>query len=316
MPDRNRFSSQMTLPVICAPMFLVTTPAMVSAACLSGVMGVLPRGNFRSVEAFEAALATVRATLDAHRKRHPQAEIGPLAVNLAARATDDEMSAVLAACRRHGVELLITALGDPAEVVRRAKDWGAAVYHDVTTIRFAEKAIASGVDGLIAVGWGGGGHSGLLSPLVMIPQLRRLFDGAIVMAGGVTTGEAVRAAEILGADLAYVGTRFIATQESGASDAYKAMLIDARDGDLLYTDAVNGVSASWLKASLRDQGLDPANLGPRPAVHSHDHLPDGVRPWRDLWSAGQGAALIDDIPGVAELVERLRQEYAAARATP
>lgn len=313
MISRDQFSSRTRIPVICAPMFLVTTAAMVIAACTAGIVGVLPRGNFRSLEAFEAALSDIRRVLDGYAQSHPNAVVGPLAVNLAARSAEEEMVGVLDICRRHRVDLLVTALGNPAEVVSRAKDWGAAVYHDVISVRFAEKAIAAGVDGLIAVCWGGGGHSGNASPLVLIPQLRSLFDGAIVMAGAVGSGAAIRAGQVLGADMAYVGTHFIATRESGATTEYKAMLVAAGEGDILYSGAINGSSASWLIPSLRANGLDPKALPQPTTIHGHDHLPDGVRPWRDLWSAGQGAAMIHDVPAVAELIERLAREYEAAR---
>lgn len=316
MKSRDLFSKDLSVPIICAPMFLVTTPEMTAAACKSGIIGVLPRGNFRSASEFEDALGWVSADVANHAQQNPTALIGPLAVNLAARAPDGETAATLDICRRFDVRLLITALGHPADVVAGAKAWGAAVYHDVISLQFAEKAIAAGVDGLIAVCWGGGGHSGLASPMVLIPQLRARFDGAIVMAGGVATGSAIRAAQTLGADLAYVGTRFVGTRESGACDAYKKMLVEAAEGDVLYTDAVNGVGASWLRASLSDNGLDPAAL-PRPTrLHGHDHLPDGVRPWRDLWSAGQAAALIEDLPPVHALVARLKTEYELALRTP
>ncbi|HSK39143.1 MAG TPA: nitronate monooxygenase, partial [Arenibaculum sp.] len=216
-------------------------------------------------------------------------------------------------CRRHGVELIISAAGNPTELIARAHDHGCKVFHDITSIRFAEKAIAAGADGLTCIGAGGGGHSGTISHLALIPQVRAMFDGAIVMAGGVSTGAVIRAAEILGADLAYLGTRFIATQEADAPQAYKELLVSQTSADLIYTGRVAGVPANWLRESIRQNGLDPEDL-PEPAGKGlgHDHLPQGVQPWKTLWSGGQGIDLIDDIPTVAELVRRLRREYVTA----
>ncbi|WP_041374242.1 NAD(P)H-dependent flavin oxidoreductase [Phenylobacterium zucineum] len=309
--------SRLTLPVICAPMFLVTGPALVREACKAGVVGGLPRQNAADLERFDQWLAQIRADLDAYRAAEPQRRIGPIAVNLSVRLPVDELKACLAVCRRHGVEIIISASGDPTELVKHVHDWGGRVFHDITSLRFAEKAIAAGADGLTCIGAGGGGHSGTISHLALIPQVRAIFDGVIVMAGAVSTGAAIRAAEILGADLAYMGTRFIATRESDAPDAYKQMLVSERSQDLIYTGAIAGVPANWLVESIRRNGLDPENLPiPEGRGMRHDHLPEGVRPWKTLWSAGQGIDLIEDIPTVSELVLRLRREYVAACETP
>jgi len=203
-------------------------------------------------------------------------------------------------------------MGDPTELIRRVHDWGGKVFHDVTTIRFAEKAIAAGADGLTCIGAGGGGHSGTVSHLALIPKVRQMFDGTIVFAGGVSNGAAIRAAEVLGADLAYLGTRFIATQESNAAPEYKAMLVSENAADVIYTPKVAGGAANWLKASLRAVGLDPDNLPEPGPKGGHAHLPEGLRPWFNIWSAGQGVELISDVPSVAELIRRLRREYVAA----
>jgi nitronate monooxygenase len=200
-------------------------------------------------------------------------------------------------------------------MVPMVHDAGLLHFHDATSLRFAEKAIAAGVDGIVAIGAGGGGHSGILSHLAFIPQVRAMFDGTVVLAGAVTTGATIRAAEMLGADLAYLGTRFIATREASAPDEYKAMLVEGTAADVVYTDAVNGMSAMWLKASLQANGLDLALL-PKPTKRGTDHLPPGVKPWKNVWSAGQGIGLIRDIPSVAELVYRLQAEYVAACSTP
>jgi nitronate monooxygenase len=307
----------LSLPVICAPMFLVTGPDLVSAACKAGIMGVLPRQNARTFETFETWLAQIRSDLDRAAEENPGAKIGPLAVNLATRMDPEDLTAHLDVCRRYGVDIVVSAQGDPSELVRRVHDWGGLVFHDVTSLRFAEKAIAAGVDGMNCIGAGGGGHSGTISHLVLIPKIRSMFDGMIVMAGAVTNGAAVRAAEILGSDLAYMGTRFIATRESMASDEYKEMIVRDSSSDLVYTGEVAGVPANWMVNSMRQLGLEPGTLpAPTGSKMRYGHLPSHVKPWKNLWSAGQGIDLIDDVPSVAELVGRLHDEYAQACAIP
>jgi len=309
--------AQLMLPAICAPMFLVTGPDLVREACKAGVIGGLPRQNARSFETFEQWLADIRRDLDRFAAENPRARIAPIAVNLATRLPPDELKKHLDVCRRFGVELIISATGDPTELVARVHDWGGKVFHDVTNLRFAEKAIAAGADGLTCIGAGGGGHSGTISHLALIPRIRSIFDGTIIMAGAVSTGAAIRAAEVLGADLAYLGTRFIATQESNAKAEYKELLVTQMSQGLMYTGKIAGVPANWMVESMRRVGLDPDHL-PEPEGKGmrHDHLPEGVRPWVNLWSAGQGIDLIEDIPTVAELVRRLRREYVAACQTP
>lgn len=308
---------KLTLPAVCAPMFLVTGPEIVAAACKAGIIGALPRQNARAIDTFEEWLRQIRTDLDAYAAENPAARIGPLAVNLATNFEADELSANLALCERYGVDIIISAQGNPAELARRVHDWGGVLFHDVTTMRFAEKAIAAGVDGLTCIGAGGGGHSGTISHLVLIPKIRSIFDGVVLMAGAVSNGAAIRAAEILGADLSYLGTRFIATEESRAGDEYKDMLVRGSSADLMYTPDIAGIAANWMTESMKAVGLDPANL-PKPELPgmTHKHLPDGVKPWKNLWSAGQGIDLIEDVPSVAEVVNRLRREYVAACETP
>jgi len=303
---------RLRLPAVCAPMFLVSGPDLVSAACRAGIVGALPRQNARSFELFESWLTTLRRELDEYVDTTGETHVGPAAVNLATRMDADDLAAHLDVCARNDVSLVISATGDPSELIKRVHDWGGKVFHDVTSLRFAEKAIAAGADGLTCIGSGGGGHSGTISHLALIPKIRSMFDGTIVLAGAVSTGAAIRAAEILGADLAYLGTRFIATQESMAPPAYKQLLLSETSAGLRFTGAISGVPANWLAASMRRVGLDPDDLPEPRGAMRHDHLPEGVRPWKNLWSAGQGIDLIDDLPTVAELVLRLRQEYVEA----
>ncbi|WP_260583626.1 NAD(P)H-dependent flavin oxidoreductase [Sphingopyxis sp. PET50] len=309
---------RLVLPAVCAPMFLVSNPAMVIAACQAGIMGALPRQNTRSFEQFEAWLQDIRAALDLHAEKNPGARIGPLAINLATKMEPTEAAQHLDACKRYGVDIIISAIGNPADLTARVHDAGLKIFHDVVSMRFAEKAIAAGVDGMTCVGAGGGGHSGNIGHLVLVPRIRRIFDGTLLMAGSISTGAAIRAAEILGADLAYMGTRFIATQEAAIDPAYAAMLVGNHSEDLMFTPKIAGVAANWLRPSMERLGLDPKNL-PQPTVahgRGYDHLPEGVKPWKNLWSAGQGIDLIDDIPAIADLVVRLRAEYVAACEAP
>ncbi|MDB5583900.1 MAG: nitronate monooxygenase family protein [Bradyrhizobium sp.] len=308
---------QLVLPAVCAPMFLVTGPALVREACKAGIVGALPRSNARSLDMFEGWLKDIRGALDRHKAEHPDDRIGPLAVNLATRLPPDEVKANLELCGRYGVEIIISAVGNPTELATQVHDWGGRIFHDVTSLRFAEKAIGAGVDGLTCIGAGGGGHSGGIGHLVLVPKIRRIFAGTILMAGSISTGAAIRAAEILGADLAYMGTRFIATSEANVDQRYRDMLVESTADDLMFTGRIAGVPANWLVKSMERVGLDPANL-PRPEGKGmrHDHLPESVRPWKNIWSAGQGIELIDDTPPVAELVRRLRAEYVEACEVP
>lgn len=309
--------SQLTLPVICSPMFLVSGPALVREACKAGVIGGLPRPNAESPEVFDTWLGDIRRDLSYWSQKHPDAPVAPMAINLSTRMPADELKANLEICRRHGVEIIISAAGDPTELIERVHDWGGKVFHDVTSLRFAEKAAAAGADGLTCIGAGGGGHSGTISHLALIPQVRSFYEGVVVLAGAVSTGAVVRAAEILGADLAYMGTRFIATRESDAPQAYKDLLVTQTSSDLMYTDRIAHVPANWIMESMRQVGLDPAALPPPiKGADRYAHLPEPARPWKSIWSAGQGIDLIHDIPTVAELVRRLRQEYVAACRIP
>ncbi|MCU1482205.1 MAG: Nitronate monooxygenase [Subtercola sp.] len=299
----------LSLPLVCAPMSTVTGPELVAAACASGVMGVLPRHNASSLEEFTAWLKAIRRTNTTAAAADPGQKVGPLAVNFARRTESSVLRQELEVCAEFGVRVIVNSMGDPREVVNIVHDWGGLVYHDVTTVAHAEKAVERGVDGLTCIVSGGGGHSGTVSPLVFIPAVRRMFEGTILLAGGISTGEGIRAAEILGADLAYLGTRFIATDEARVDQAYHRQLVESRASDVLYTAAVSAIPANWLRRSLEAVGLNPDAL-PVPAGRGdYSHLPTGIRPWRDIWSAGQGVELIDEIVGVTELVGRLQQQY-------
>jgi nitronate monooxygenase len=307
----------LTIPAICAPLFLVTGPALIREACKAGVIGGLPRGNARTTEEFEGWLKDITEDLARHRDEHPDARIAPIAVNFATRMAPDDLATHMGLCAKYGVEIIISVGGDPTELIARVHDFGGKVFHDVTSLRFAEKAIAAGADGLNCIGAGGGGLSGTVTHLALIPRIRAIYDGTLVLAGAVSIGAVIRASEVLGADLAYLGTRFIATQEADCPEEYKQLLVSQTSTDLTYTPDIGGVPANWMKESIRMAGMDPDNLPKHPGRGARpDHLPPGVTPWRNVWSAGQGIDLIHDVPTVAELVRTLRAEYVAACETP
>lgn len=296
------------LPLIAAPMFLVSGPELVIACCESGIVGTFPALNQRSSEGFAAWLSTIRERLQGQ-------DAAPYGVNLIVHPSNARLEADLALCVQHAVPLIITSLGAVPEVVKRVHAYGGRVFHDVIGRRHAEKAVAAGVDGLILVSAGAGGHAGTLSPFALLHEVRQFFDGPIVLAGALSTGADIAAAQMMGADYAYMGTRFIATQEAMASDAYKQMLVDSSAADIVYTPAISSVAANFLKPSLLAAGLDPAQLAaPEKVDLAHLTNPDlhGAKAWKDIWSAGHGVGSIHDAPPVATLAERLTAEYDAA----
>jgi len=306
---------RLSLPVFCAPMFLCSTAELAAECCKAGIIGSLPAAQYRDATEFEHQLSIISENLTRHLDSGSQVQAGPLAVNISASNDMAEFRLQAKMGRDHGAEIVVSSVSDPTAIAPVVQDLGMLHYHDVTNIRFAEKAAKAGVDGMIAIGAGGGGHAGTISHLALIPIIRAMFGGAVVMAGAVSTGTVVRAAEVLGADLAYMGTRFIATAESGAPEAYKAMLVESGVEDVIYTRGVNGMPASWLTKSLRSVGLDPDDLF-IPAAKGTGHLPEGKMPWRDIWSGGQGVGLIRNIPKAAALITQLQREYVEACKTP
>ncbi|RUN78400.1 nitronate monooxygenase [Sphingomonas sp. TF3] len=308
--------AQLRLPLVCAPMIGISGPRLVVAACKAGIMAGLPRHNAASFEQFEQWLREIRDALDRHRHAVPAAMIGPLAVNLSTGADAAETARELDLYRRYGVGIVISARGNPSELAARVHDWGGRIFHDVTSLRFAEKAIEAQVDGITCIAAGGGGHSGQISAFALVPRIRAMFAGTILLGGAISTGAGVRAAEMLGADLAYLGTRFIATAEANAPDAYKEMLVSGDAEDVIFSTAINGVGANWLRASLGAIGLDPDRLPRSPGRGDYSHLPEAARPWRDIWSAGQGIAAIAAVESVETVVATIEREYRAACAMP
>lgn len=306
MPLPPQLEGRLRLPAVAAPMFLVSGPELVVEACRAGILGTFPALNQRTSEGFRDWLGEIEAALAAS----PGA--APFGVNLIVHRSNRRLEADLAICADHRVPVVITSLGAVPDLVREVHGWGGVVFHDIVSRRHAEKAAEAGVDGLILVCAGAGGHAGTLNPFAFLAEVRRVFDGTILLAGAISTGRDILAARAMGADLAYLGTRFIATRESRAPEPYKRMLCEAGAGDIVYTPAVSGIPGNFLRQSLEAAGIDPAAL--RSASDIAAELQRGeIRAWRDIWSAGQGVAAIGDVPTVAELVARLEAEFEAAR---
>lgn len=313
MPVSPAFAGQTRLPVIAAPMFLVSMPELVLACCRAGVIGTFPALNHRTTEGFETWLGEIDAALAAAKAADPDAIISPYGVNLIVHRTNPRVQADLQAIVRHQVPLVITSLGAVKEVVDAVHSYGGQVFHDVTNVRHARKAMAAGVDGLILVCAGAGGHAGTLSPFALLPEIRQIFAGTIVLAGCISDGAAIASALALGADYAYMGTRFIATRESSAEEPFKQMVVDAKADDIVYTAAISGIPASFLGPSLLRAGLDPKALPQeKKEIALGEELDTESKAWKDIWSAGQGVGGIADVPTVAQLVARLHSEALAA----
>ncbi|AMJ61320.1 NAD(P)H-dependent flavin oxidoreductase [Bosea sp. PAMC 26642] len=306
-------SDNLSLPVIGSPMFIVSGPELVIAQCLNGVVGSFPALNARPADQLDLWLTRIKAELAAAKAADPTRKIAPFAVNQIVHASNDRLIHDMEACVRHQVPIIITSLRAPNEVVEAAHSYGGLVFHDVTTIRHAQKALEAGVDGLILVCAGAGGHAGTLSPFALVGEVRRFFDGPIVLSGAIATGSAILSAQAMGADLAYIGTRFIASQEANAADGYKDMIVGTSAADIVYTPYFTGVPGNYLKPSIAAQGLNPDNL-PHADKTKMSFGAGTAKAWRDIWGSGQGVGLIDDAPPVTIVIDRLKAEYATAKA--
>jgi nitronate monooxygenase len=301
--------SRLSLPVIGAPMFIVSVPELVIAQCKAGIVGAFPALNARPQEVLEEWILHIRRELAAF-----EAETGrkaaPFAVNQIVHGSNERLEHDLEVCIRQEVPIIITSLRPPAEVVTAVHKYGGIVLHDVISIRHAEKALEQGVDGLILVCAGAGGHAGTLSPLALVSEVRRFYQGTVILSGAIATGRGILAAQAIGADLAYIGTRFIATREANAAAEYKAMLVAGAAKDIVYTNAISGVHGNYLRPSLVTAGLDPDDL-PDADKRKMDFSAGRKRPvaWKDIWGSGQGLGSIEDVPSVEELVARLAREY-------
>ena len=302
MPLPALLDGRLKVPAIAAPMFLVSGPALVVETCRAGVLGTFPALNQRTTDGYVDWLETIAAELDGEAA-------APFGVNLVVHRSNTRLEADLKATVDHKVPLVITSLGAVPEVIDAVQGYGGVVFHDVINPVHARKAAGMGVDGIIAVCAGAGGHAGTLSPLALLPEIRSFFDGTLILGGAISTGRQIAAARMMGADLAYIGSRFIATEESLASAGQKAMMLDADMADIVYTPAISGVWGNFLRPSIVAAGRDPDDLV-TPA--QHDFGTDEAKVWKDIWSAGQGVGAIEDMPPAADLCRRLSSEYRSA----
>jgi nitronate monooxygenase len=318
MPIPTLLHDRLRLPVIGAPMFIVSTPALVMAQCKAGIVGSFPALNARPAAQLDDWLAQITAELAAFAQANPQLKVAPFAVNQIVHASNDRLEHDLRMCVKHRVPIVITSLRPPAEVVSAVHGYGGLVFHDVINLRHAEKAAAQGVDGIIAVCAGAGGHAGLLSPFALVKQIREIYSGTIILSGAMSTGADVLAARALGADLAYLGTRFIATVEANAATAYKQMLVTSRAEDIVYTSLFSGIPGNYLRGSVVNTGLDPDKLPEADKTKMNFGSGSGsgaeLKAWKDIWSAGQSVSGIHEIITVQALVDRMVREYETARA--
>lgn len=314
MPLPAALEGRLQIPVIGAPMFIVSGPDLVIEQCKSGIIGSFPALNARPQAALDEWLKRISAALAEAAAESPDRRIAPFAVNQIAHASNDRLYADMECCVRHKVPIVITSLRPPAEIVTAVHEYGGLVFHDVINLRHAEKAIEQGVDGIIAVCAGAGGHAGTTSPFALVKEVREIFDGTIILSGSMSCGNDVLAALAIGADLAYIGTRFIATEEAHAPPQYKEMIVASRAADIVYSSLFTGVHGSYLKGSIVNAGMDPDNL-PDADKSAMDFASGGssdAKAWKDIWGAGQGVGSIHDVPSTAALVKRMTEEFAEA----
>jgi nitronate monooxygenase len=300
------------LPVIGSPLFIISNPKLVIAQCKAGIVGSMPALNARPASQLDEWLAEITETLAAHNKAHPDRLAAPYAVNQIVHKSNDRLEQDMAVCAKYKVPLIITSLGARVDVNQAVHGWGGVVLHDIINNTFAKKAVEKGADGLIAVAAGAGGHAGVKSPFALIQEIRQWFDGPVALSGSIATGDAVLAAQAMGADLAYIGSAFIATDEARASDAYKQMIVDSSSDDIVYSNLFTGVHGNYLKGSIVNAGMDPDHL-PESDPSSMNFGGDAKKAWKDIWGCGQGIGAVKAVTSTAELVQRLAVEYAAAR---
>ncbi|WP_330950223.1 MULTISPECIES: NAD(P)H-dependent flavin oxidoreductase [Paracoccus] len=300
---------RLRLPVIASPMFIVSNPTLVVAQCKAGVVGTIPSLNGRTVEEFEAIVTEIQQRL-AEAEAAAPGSTAPFGVNLIAHRTNVRLEPDLEICIKHKVPIIITSLGVSESLIERVHAYGGIVLHDITNMKHARKAIGAGMDGIIAVCNGAGGHAGTLNPIALVRELRQEYDGLIALSGAISDGAGILGALALGADIAYIGTRFIATAEANARDEYKGFIIEGNAEDVVYTPLFSGVPANYLKASISRVGLDPENLAHRTA-DTMDWQDGSPRPkaWKEVWGSGQGIGTIEDAPTTAELVQRLKEQF-------
>lgn len=303
---------KLRLPVVGAPQFIIANPELVIAQCKGGIVGSFPALNARPQATLDDWLHRIRDELAAYDEAHPEAPSAPYAVNQIVHKSNDRLDADVALCVKHKVPIVITSLGARREVNDAIHSYGGIVLHDIINIEFAKKALDKGADGLIAVAAGAGGHAGGLSPFALVAELREFFDGPLLVSGAIATGAGILGALAMGADLAYIGSAFIATTEANAPQAYKQMIVDSAAGDIIYSNLFTGVHGNYLKGSIVAAGLDPANLATSDASKMN-FGGSAVKAWKDIWGAGQGVGGVHEIVTTADLIARLKREYDAAK---
>ncbi len=300
-------------PVIGSPLFIISNPTLVIEQCKAGIVGSMPALYARPASQLGEWLAEITETLAAYDRAHPDNPSAPFAINQIVHKSNDRLEHDVALCAKYKVPLIITSLGAREDVNQAVHAWGGVVLHDIINNRFAHKAIEKGADGLVAVAAGAGGHAGVKSPFALVQEIREWFDGPIALSGSMATGDAVLAAQAMGADFAYMGSLFIATLEARASEAYKQCIVDSNSDDIVYSNLFTGVHGNYLAASIRNAGLDPEHL-PESDPSTMNFGGNAVKAWKDIWGCGQGIGAVKSVQPTAEVVARLRREYQAARA--
>ncbi|MEG0939468.1 MAG: nitronate monooxygenase family protein [Comamonas sp.] len=305
---------KLALPVIGSPLFIISNPKLVIEQCKAGIVGSMPSLNARPADLLEDWLAEITETLAAWDKAHPEQPSAPFAINQIVHKSNDRLEHDMQVCAKYKVPIVITSLGAREDVNQAVHSWGGVVLHDIINNKFARKAIEKGADGLIAVAAGAGGHAGEKSPFALVQEIRQWFDGPLALSGAIATGGAVLAAQAMGADFAYIGSAFIATDEARATDAYKQAIVEGTSDDVVYSNLFTGVHGNYLAPSIRAAGLDPDNL-PESDPSKMNFGGGAQKAWKDIWGCGQGIAAVDKVQPTAELVARLKREYAQAKAS-
>jgi nitronate monooxygenase len=301
------------LPVIGSPLFIISNPKLVIEQCKAGIVGSMPALNARPAELLDEWLAEITETLAAYNRANPDKPAAPFAINQIVHKSNERLEHDMQVCAKYKVPIVITSLGAREDVNAAVHAWGGIVLHDIINNKFARKAIEKGADGLIAVAAGAGGHAGVKSPFALIHEIREWFDGPLALSGSMGTGDAILAAQAMGADLAYIGSAFIATEEARASDEYKQMIVASNSDDIIYSNLFTGVHGNYLRGSVVAAGLDPENL-PESDPSKMNFGGGAAKAWKDIWGSGQGVGAVKAVVPAAELVARLKREYAAARA--
>ncbi|HAQ35520.1 MAG: nitronate monooxygenase [Maricaulis sp.] len=312
MAEAEVLKGKLRLPVIGAPLFIISNPDLVIAQCKAGIVGSFPALNARPQSQLDEWLDQISSELESYNKANPDKPAAPFAVNQIVHRSNDRLEADLATCAKYKVPIVITSLGARVELNDAVHSWGGITLHDIINVTFARKALEKGADGLIAVCAGAGGHAGVKSPFALVQEIREFFDGPLALSGSIATGEAVLAAQAMGADYAYVGSAFIATEEARAAEAYKQAIVDGASDDIVYSSLFTGVHGNYLAPSIAAAGLDPANL-PESDPSAMNFGGDAKKAWKDIWGSGQGIGAVKSILPAGDLVARLSREYATAK---